>query len=333
MTKHEQDITRLLQAADSTLPVLAQSFKTIIEEIRNNLFDMDEFEAAAYYRNIEEALKATHISDIENLIYGSGLPKDERALKDHLNDIFMLGAILAIGNLSLEQQKLMAFDFIGERAVLYLREASTRMAQEVLASSVAGVRVAISSYLATATDTKKIANEIRGMIGLTEDQAKAVLNFRYQLETKRQWGLTSAQNRRLDSSDADLVRRQMQTGFMNQSQIDAMVEKYYRSMIDKRAMDIAATESLRYINAGQQEAWSQAVNQGVLNNDLDRKFWVTMGDAKVRPTHRVIPGMNPYGVKIDGYFATPHGPVQYPAYGNSGFVRCRCGVYLQRVIP
>jgi hypothetical protein len=327
----EERINRILDAADSHLPVLRQCFLNIIDTILEDHFDGNLVDEYLENNDIEKAIEASGILEIDPMTYGSGIPKDEPSLTNQLQTIFSLGAILALQELG-DNGKKASFDVLGERAVYFLRFSAARLSLDLLSSSTAGLRLAMEHYLSIAATRGSISDILRNHVGLTSQQSQALINFRNQLENKKNLGFTSAEGRKLSEFDQGLVSRQMKYGNLSKEDIESLVSRYAKNLLDKRAMDIARTESLRYINSGKQEAWSQAVDQGAIDDNSVRKFWYTMGDAKVRPTHRPIPSMNPFGVKVKAYFATPFGPVLGPGDYNTGLINCRCGVILSSVV-
>ena len=80
-----------------------------------------------------------------------------------------------------------------------------------------------------------------------------------------------------------------------------MVNRYYESLLNQRASEVATATVMNAINSGMNEMWNQGLNQGIFDS-RDRKFWMTQLDNKVRPTHRAIPTMNPQGVAINSMF-------------------------------
>lgn len=331
MISPEDRINRILEAADSSLPVLRQSFLNIVDTILKDHYDENLVNEYLSNGDVEKAIEASGILEIDPMTYGSGISKDEPSLTNQLQTIFSLGAILALSELGSDGKKA-SFDVLGERAVYFLRFSAARLSLDLLSSSGAGLRLAIEHYLSRAAASGSISDILRNHIGLTTQQSQALINFRNQLESRKRLNFTSPEDRKLSASDQDLVSRHMKYGNLSKEEIDALVKRYAQNLLDKRAMDIARIESLRYINSGKQEAWSQAIDQGVLDDTTIRKFWYTMGDAKVRPTHRPIPSMNPFGVKVKAYFATPFGPVLGPGDYNSGLINCRCGVILSSIV-
>lgn len=328
MSKIQDKIKALQTAADENAPAVRAAFLAVIEEIRSNLFDTAELEIAIANLDIEFALKATHIEDMNDLLFGVGMNKDAYIFSHTVNNIYSVGAATAIVNLPPNLQKAIKYDNLSERAINLMRKDGAKMVVDLTESSKAGVRAVISRSIAENVNPTKRLREIRQLIGLTDEQSNAVLNFRRQLETQQQLGFTPVGERRLSAVDQTVVNRHMREGHLTNQQIDDMVERYYQSMLNKRAWDIAHTESLNAINNGQLELWEQGLDQGLFDDNVDRKFWIVTRDDRLRPSHAAIPGMNPYGVKIRSQFLTPFGLVYGPGDRNSNLINCRCCLVL-----
>jgi len=321
----------VLVAADLQVAKMKVAFVQAVNELRSNLVDEEALAVALANSDIEGAIAATHVDNLKDLLFGIGLGPNHYILNDLTIAAFGIGAGVALKNLPLELQTALIFDSLNDRAIRFLRSEGVKMVQDITESTKAGVRATIGRSLAENVPPARQVYEIRQLVGLTETQAQAVLNFRRQLETRQTLGLTAPGDRRLSAVEQAMVNRHMKTGYLTDAQIDALVERYYVSLVNKRALDIARTESLNAVNNGQLEMWMQARDAGYLDDEVDRMFWLTAGDARVRPTHSPIPAMNPNGVKIGGYFVTPHGLVTGPGTRNSGFVNCRCCLVLSDI--
>ena len=222
------------------------------------------------------------------------------------------------------------------------------------------MRQTVTDGLVAGKNPRAVARDVKQTVGLTDRQAKAVLNFRRELETFHArktaagWNLGAKVSRAPGGSqtfavDADgnpldgvMERRlrdfrfdrtlanAMKTGKpLKPEQIDKMVEAYQRKYLQYRAQTIARTEALRSLNAGQRLAWTQAVEQGIVQGSLIRRRWVVAKDERTCPTCRPIPRMNEgeegFGIGVDEEFRTPAGPMRLPpAHPN-----CRCTVFVR----
>src|SRR5574340_724298 len=162
------------------------------------------------------------------------------------------------------------------------------------------------------------------MIGLTQNQLQAVRNFREMLETQPTMEVLNRalRDKRFDST----LLKAIKTGQrLRQEQIDAMVGRYFDRALNYRAKMIARTETLRASNAGAQELWRQAREQGLLRAENTRRVWIVTDDERLCPNCEEVPDMNEGGVGLDEDFDTPLGPIQVPPLHP----HCRCTVALK----
>jgi len=142
------------------------------------------------------------------------------------------------------------------------------------------------------------ARTIRKMIGINARQARALGNFRRKLM-------------------GDGVRPAV---------VEKRVDAYYTRLLNARAKTIARTETIRASNAGQQEAWDQAAEQGLLDRATIRRKWIVTPDDRLCPICRAIPKLNEGGVALGEPFRTDVGPrIAPPAHPQ-----CRCATGLMR---
>lgn len=227
-----------------------------------------------------------------------------------------------------------------------------------------GTREAIRDYLVTGMtggeNPKDVARSIKQIVGLTDRQAKAVLNYRKELETfhlKRtaggyglgnkvdrvngtqvfrpdEDGLPSdgIQLRRLRDFRYDgVLQRSMEQGKpLKPEQIDRMVDAYRRKYLAYRSRTIARTEALRTTNMGVQDAWRQAIESGKVPEELVRKKYIVAKDERLCKVCAPIPSMNPaQGVKMGAPFNTPKGPINLPPVHPN----CRCSIVMRVYEP
>jgi hypothetical protein len=331
MTKREKEIAAILASADANTPRIAQAFKEAVSEISDSFFDESALETALANSDIDAAVAATGVEELGNLLFGIGLSNSSFVLSDELISVFAIGAKTALTNLPDATQKALNFDLLNERGADFMRRDGAVMISDLTASSRVGVVSVIERAILDGVNPKKQIKEIRQLIGLTANQTQAVSNFRRQLETQQVLGLTPPNERRLSATEQSVVARHMREGHLSSAQIDTMVERYFQSMLNKRAEDISRTEALNSINNGQLEMWKQARDAGFLSDEDDRMFWITAHDEKVRATHSAIPGMNPWGVKIGSLFLTPFGLVTGPGDRNINLINCRCVLVIGQV--
>lgn len=152
-----------------------------------------------------------------------------------------------------------------------------------------------------------IVGDIRAMIGLTDTQATAVLNYRAMLETLDPDALR--RQLRDDAYDAAFNAARDAGTDLDAAIVDEMVSAYEDNYLDYRANAIAQTESVRAANAGLHDAYSQAVDRGALPDEAVRRFWQTSMLENVCPICLSIPDLNPDGIGVDEDFQSDDGPI------------------------
>ena len=154
------------------------------------------------------------------------------------------------------------------------------------------VRSIIANGMHQKLTYKKIAENLRQVIGLTGRQSQAVVNYRKALE---------------DSGKKSEL-------------IDILVERYSNRMRKYRAETIALTES----HTAVEEAWSDsvtaAVRQGVISPTEYELYWLVASDERLCPQCMALAGAtSPPDVQLfKGHGIPPLHP------------RCRCVTILQR---
>jgi hypothetical protein len=253
-----------------------------------------------------------------------------------------------------------AFNQLNPRLITWLQTYNLGLIRQINEQTKEGVRAALIDGMKAGENPKEVARQVKGIVGLTDRQAKAVANYRKQLETfhlKRSagsFGLGNKVNRvngtQVSILDADgnntdginarrlrdyrfdgQMRRAMETGKpLSKAQIDKMVAAYERKYLAYRSRTIARTEATRTTNMGIQDAWQQAIDKGAVKEDLTRKMWIVARDERTCEVCGPIPKMNPKkGIKHAQSFATPDGPVTRPPMHPN----CRCTIFYRVYEP
>lgn len=253
-----------------------------------------------------------------------------------------------------------AFDQLNPRLITWLQTYNLGLIRQISDSTKEAVRSVLVSGMTDGKNPKDVARQIKGIVGLTERQAKAVMNYRKELETfhlKRTAGsfglgrkVNSVNGTQVTILDEDglnsdgvnarrlrdfrydgQLSRAVETGKpLSPEQIDKMVAAYQRKYLAYRSRTIARTEALRTTNMGVQDAWRQAIEDQVVQESLVRRQWVVAKDERLCEWCSPIPKMNAKrGVKLDQPFATPKGPVTLPPVHPN----CRCTVFIRQWEP
>lgn len=142
-----------------------------------------------------------------------------------------------------------SFDRKAEDAVKAAEEMAARMVTDISRETEENLRNLIAQAIADGDTVWDAASSIHDMIGLTSAQGQAVSKYRTQLEESGLRGDT----------------------------IDSQVEKYADELLTSRAETIARSEVMQALNAGQNEAWEQAQEEGKISENATKE-WITTPD-------------------------------------------------------
>lgn len=172
-----------------------------------------------------------------------------------------------------------AFDGKNADAQRVAAQQAADLVRDTSAETKAGLRAVIVRAIREGIPPYDAARVIVGMIGLTEKQALAVMNYREGL--------------------IDLGHPL--------DRVDALVERYAQRKLRERAETIAQTEIIGALNTGAEESWRQAQADGLLPRGT-RKQWIVTPDDRLCPICRPMEGVT---VPIGEEFSLP-GPPAHP---------------------
>ncbi len=331
VAKRTVKTTLVRQAAERIEPVMARSYVAMVKTVQNSL-DLDDL-----------AKRINHGGGLEYVdlqkrfmeaLYGKGVPGHRDSFHDALQSSYAEGANAelkrlnrvpvrkAIESIGLE----MRFDLTNPAAVNFIRNYEFSAIQQISASSQATIRRIMMEAAKNGQGPYDTARMIKNVIGLTDKQAKAVENFMRNLSGDSK-DIRSALDRKLRDSryDSTLIDAIDGNAVLTGTQIQDMTDRYYERYLKHRGETIARTESLRAANAGQQEVWNQAKQQGLLD-ETARKMWLISDDEKTCDACiEVAEDLNPDGVSVDESFDTSEGPLSEPPLHPN----CRCTIYLK----
>jgi hypothetical protein len=186
------------------------------------------------------------------------------------------------------------FNRTNPHAVQYAQDLAATMVTRIAGETRAAIRAIVATAFRDGHPIPLQARQIRPLIGLTDRQAIAVLNYRASLEGS---GIRA-------------------------DRIDALVGRYARKKLTERAEMIARTETMAASNAGQDALWMQMRDAGLLNPAALRK-WIVTDDDRLCPrcmamVNQLVALDRPFGDPSTG--ATLRWPPLHP--------RCRCTVAL-----
>lgn len=253
------------------------------------------------------------LAPIRNAIDWTKLETDLRAAMQPSFDAFVEAAKKAATDTGHPFDGLVADVIAQQRA---RREALVKRLLDESKRAVDGVVV---RGLQTGMRPEDVVRRVKDVIGLNDQQARALQNYRTALEGGNK---ANALGRALRDERFDDAVRGMRAKPLSPDQIDAMVEAYGKRLVAHRMKTIAGAESTRAANQGAQEAWRQA--QAAKPGAEVVRFWLTAFDELVCPVCRSIPLLNPKGVGLnepfkavnDGSFMEPPDPHPH----------CRCSI-------
>lgn len=163
-----------------------------------------------------------------------------------------------------------------------IRWAATQSAElitEVTPETILAVRELITKGAAQGVPPRKLAGEIRQVVGLRTDQVDAANNARARLLAGK-----PGQQIRVGTVTVRVPARGA-----TEAWADRQRDRYRERLRRQRAELIARTETMRAANEGQHQAWRQAVAEGQIPRD-QKRVWITAGDGDVRDSHAALEG-------------------------------------------
>lgn len=232
------------------------------------------------------------------------------------------------------------FDIDNPRAERWLMENSSERVVEIVDDQRNMLRSVLASGVESGRNPREIALDMLGrvnprtkareggFIGLTESQAKWILNARAELESlDRGYFDRALRDVRFDAA----IRQAMESGKpISKDIINAAINQMQRRAENYRAETIARTESLNSLRAGQWEAIEQAVEDLEVPSAETVKIWSSSGDdGRTREDHLEMEGER---VAVGEPFTLPDGSqLMYPGDSSLGappeqVIQCRCSV-------
>lgn len=177
--------------------------------------------------------------------------------------------------------------------------------------------------------TKK---RVGGIIGLSENQVRWVMDVRKYLETLDESYLNlGLRDKRFDS----IFKKAVQSGQrLNAEKIIQIVTAYEQKALKYRADTIARTETIDAINRAEAMAVQQAIDEGKISKNMVRKWWDDTGDSRTRHSHMEMGKKysKDKAIPVDEPFIFPSGEkCMYPGDTSLGLgpreiINCRCKV-------
>lgn len=312
--------------------ILALADKHSVKISRAFLESISKVQEVVTLKDLEWALKNGYVDTVNKLVADAVAKTGFAAVAAASTNALVDGGKLAAQKLSgqLPSSIDVYFDAVNPKVAGWQKTNTANLVREITAETKEVIRNVIIQGVADGRNPRDTARDIKQSIGLTVRQEKAVANYRKMLETGNQEALTRA----LRDKRYDAATKRAAESPLPKAQIDKMVERYRERYLKYRAVTIGRTESIRAIQAGQQQLWQQAVDDGKFAEDEVRRSWIYTHDGKVREAHRDIPRLNPRGVGLNEPFKSSYGPIFFPGDPQApaaNTINCRCTVFVRYV--
>jgi hypothetical protein len=170
----------------------------------------------------------------------------------------------------------MKFDLLNPEAVAWVKQHGADLVKAIDEDQRAVLRGILEKAYVEGHTWKQVAGEIKTTVGLLPQHAAAVAKFQAQ---------------------------KIKDG-MPATQAQQAADKYAAKLRAYRARNIARTETVRASTRGQQEVWSQAIEQGLIDESVARKQWKCQLPCPIcAPLHNQTAPVK--GTFAGGFFAPP----------------------------
>jgi hypothetical protein len=294
--------------ADRFGPHVAAAFVRAVTRLEAGI-DQIELQSALASGNIDQIVGAVRPSRLAAIFAG----------RDSLSEMLQrtAGSTGAAGADVLADATGLAVQFnrVDPNVVMFARERSATLVVQVSEDVREAIRIVVAAGASEGLTVVQQARAIREIVGLPPNWAAAPSNLAREL---REGQFTST--RRLSAIDKARIRKRLREGTVDETFIAEMRERYAKGLLNRRALNIARTETMTAGNYGLRESWRQARQQAVIPATA-RRMWIVTPDDRLRADHAAVPGMNPDGVPVDGgSYETPLGRVSGPPLEPN----CRC---------
>lgn len=281
-------LRRLSKATAPKFPPLGPTDRAIRDAL---LFAVRQIKEGTTRFEVEKALAANDIQGAVDVIrWDRGEAFLQSSLPRQYRHAYELAGEAALKSLKAS----IAFDIVNPEAVRFTRERSAALIREWGNSSQRAVRSLITRAFEDGIPPRQLGRLItQSGIGLTERQAIAVERFRQRL---------------MDNDELDLTT----------AQVDARTERYAARLLRQRGENIARTEIILASREGQQEAWRQAGDEGLLDLGKAVQRWSATLDSRVDDICTELDGET---AKLGEAF--PGGYMGPPAHSM-----CRCSLVM-----
>lgn len=168
-------------------------------------------------------------------------------------------------------------DLVSAHAVEYGETRAGTLIAGIQAHQLDTVRATLGETLRGNYTPDRAGRLLRGTVGLSERQARALVNYERGLYEKMMTGSTSVALRGAGRPLAD-ARYSLRN--LNEERIQRMVDRYRERLVNYRAEMIARTETMRASNMGAYAEQIAAGMNGLFDLRTARRIWMTTPDDR-----------------------------------------------------
>ncbi len=286
----------------------------------------------AYLEGVSAARDSAKLEQVAQLIEANRIEEALRlvddvapAISEALEDAYRRTGQATTAALSRARAVRLTFDGVNPRAVAYLQEERLRLIREIAEDQRGAVLRVLADGNARGVPVRDMARGFRDVIGLTEKQATAVVNYRRLLEQNSSEALARAlRDGRFDRTVRAAIANERP---LTATQINRMVDRYAERYRAYRARVISRTETLRAVHAAEHESIRQALEAAGDDGAGVVRIWRTAQDDRVRDTHADMEGQER---GFDEPFESPSGELLMfpgdPEAPPEETIQCRCVV-------
>lgn len=304
----------------------------------NRLLDLEEARIATIFRTaISDLQGELDLDELADLIESGRtdeamdrLQATAERLGTESNVTFMTAGQEAAEFLTRANVGRIVFDVVNAQAVAAMQANRLDVIREFTAEQRRATSLALISGVEAGINPRDAARNFRQSIGLTERQWQAVANYRRALEAvgsnDKQFEISLQRELRDRRSDGAIRRAIQANRPLPKAQIERLVEHYTKRYVRYRSEVIGRTEAMRAVNAGNEEAYRQAIADGKLDPDRLRRTWETRLDGRQRDTHGLLNGQEK---RWGEPWMTRNGPIRFPGDPEAPAaetIQCRCAI-------
>lgn len=222
------------------------------------------------------------------------------------------------------------FNVLDARVIDAVRTLDGRVMRPFFTAIQQTIRERVEIGLVAGENPRVIARTIRETVGLAPNMVQNVATFRELLQggpraiVYADWKNMALRDRRFDG----VIKSAIASGKrLSAEKIDQMVAAYQRRTLAWHAETVARTAALDANKLGQELAFRQAAEAGLVDTERLVKRWVTTLDGRERPSHAAMNGVE---VPYDEPYITPDGYAEM--YPGEGEYNCRCA-QTYRLLP